>query len=117
MITIYGIKNCNTMQKAFDWLNEQGIAYSFHDYKKEGIEETKLLTWLDKTTLKELVNAKGTTYRNLTDTQKKALENPKKAIPIIQQNTSVIKRPVLEYKNQLLLGFDAESWSSILHHV
>lgn len=102
------------MKKAFNWLDAHEIAYSFHDYKKEGIEAAKLLTWLDKVALKELVNAKGTTYRNLPETEKKALETIKKAIPIMQQNTSVIKRPVVEYKNKLLLGFDAETWSSIL---
>ncbi|TAE84403.1 MAG: Spx/MgsR family RNA polymerase-binding regulatory protein [Bacteroidetes bacterium] len=110
MITIYGIKNCNTMQKAFSWLDERQIEYRFHDYKKEGIDVDKLLSWLKKSTLGELINNKGTTYRNLTEKEKEALIHPEKCLPIIQKQTSVIKRPIIEYQNKLLIGFNPEIW-------
>lgn len=98
------------MQKAFSWLDEHQIEFHFHDYKKEGIEVDRLLSWLKKSTLDELINNKGTTYRNLTDKEKKALTHPEKSLPIIQEHTSVIKRPIIEYQNKLLVGFNPEIW-------
>lgn len=103
------------MKKTFDWFNEHGIKYTFHDYKIEGITNDKLISWLEKVTLNELVNSKGTTYRNLTDTQKKTMNTPKKSLAIIQQHTSLIKRPVVEYNNQIILGYEPETWAEMFN--
>ncbi len=103
---VYGIKNCETVKKALNALEAKGIAYEFHDYKKLGVEEQKIKDWLKKTSLESLINKKGTTYKKLSDADKKALESEKTAIKIMQSNTSAIKRPILEAKNQLIVGFD-----------
>ncbi len=103
---IYGIKNCDTMKKTFDWLNEHRIEYTFHNYKEAGISSEKLNEWLSQVPLKELVNTRGTTYRKLTDADKAAVANPETAIKIIMANPSLIKRPVIETKKGLVVGLD-----------
>lgn len=107
---IYGIKNCNTMQKAFAWLEENGVAYTFHDYKSKGITEQKLNEWLKKKPLLEIVNTKGTTYKQLSDSEKLAMADISKAISLIIQKPSMIKRPIAETKNEITLGFDPDYW-------
>lgn len=106
---VYGIKNCNTMKKAFDWLNANGIAFEFHDYKKAGVSEAKLEQWLAKVGIDVIVNRKGTTYKQLTDNQKADLDNKGKAIAILKEKTSMIKRPIIEVEGKIiLLGFDEQ---------
>tara|TARA_R110002051_G_C8399097_1_gene448177 strand:+ start:210 stop:563 length:354 start_codon:yes stop_codon:yes gene_type:complete len=108
-IKVYGIKNCNTMKKTFDFLAEKGVEYDFIDYKKQKPSSALLEGFLKKTDLANLVNKKGTTYRKMTDEQKSALENEETAIPILEENSSMIKRPVIVYKDgSLSLGFDKE---------
>jgi len=106
-IKVYGIKNCNTMKKAFDFLAEKGVMYDFIDYKKQKPDAQLLEDFLEKTDLASLVNKKGTTYRKMTDEQKSALENEETAIPVLENNSSMIKRPIIIYKDgSLTLGFD-----------
>jgi len=115
MLTIYGIKNCDTMKKAFDWLKSNGIPYHFHDYKTEGISEEKLMGWLEKIDLWSLINTKGSTWRTLTDGEKAAVRDSASGIALMKEKTSVIKRPLVELENgEYLLGFDAEVWAKKL---
>lgn len=108
-IKVYGIKNCSTMKKTFDFLAEKGVEYDFIDYKKKKPDAALLQGFLKKTDLSLLVNKKGTTYRKMTDEQKTALEKEVTAIPILEENSSMIKRPVIIYADgSLTLGFDAE---------
>lgn len=108
-IKVYGIKNCNTMKKSFDFLDEKGVAYEFIDYKKQKPSADLLNSFLTKTSLESLVNKQGTTYRKMDDAQKSALEKAETAIPILIENSSMIKRPVISYPDgSLTLGFVPE---------
>src|SRR5215475_3911573 len=93
-VTIYGIKNCDTMKKARAWLDEHGVAYAFHDYKAAGIERDTLEQWADDVGWEVLLNRAGTTFRALPDEKKDGL-NAKKAIALMLAQPSMIKRPVL----------------------
>ena len=109
MLTIYGIKNCDTMKKAFTWLEAQGISYQFHDYKKSALDENILDDWLNRLGWQAIVNQKGTTWRKLA-LDKNTLDN-QSIKPIILQNLSMIKRPLLVLDDgQMVLGFDKEEW-------
>ena len=114
-ITIYGIKSCSTMKKAFTKLDELGVSYDFHDYKKQGIDKESVQRWIDELGIDKVLNKRGTTWRKLTDEQKQAADaNVNNAIDLLIENTSMIKRPIVEgqladKKNgQLILscGFD-----------
>ncbi len=106
---VYGIKSCDTMKKTFTFLNEKGVSYDFIDYKSEKPTEKLLEGFLAKTSLDFLVNKKGTTYRKMDDSQKKALEKVETAIPILIENSSMIKRPLITYPDgSLTLGFDPD---------
>lgn len=108
-LKVYGIKNCNTMKKAFDFLESKGVPYEFIDYKKQKPTQELLKGFLAKTPLETLVNKQGTTYRKMDDSQKVALEKTETAIPILIENSSMIKRPVIVYPDgSLTLGFDQE---------
>ena len=112
MFTIYGIKNCDTMKKAFNWLNDNGIAYQFTDYKKSALDEKTLDDWLNRLGWQAIVNQKGTTWRKLA-LDKNTLDN-QTIKPIILQNLSMIKRPLLVLDNQeVVLGFDVEQWQHL----
>ena len=114
-ITIYGIKSCSTMKKAFTKLDELGVSYDFHDYKKQGIDKESIQRWIDELGIDKVLNKRGTTWRKLTDEQKQAADdNVNNAIDLLIENTSMIKRPIVEGqladKNNgqpiLLCGFD-----------
>ena len=109
MITIYGIKNCDTMKKARAWLDGQGIAYAFHDYKSAGLERTRLEGWVAKVGWEALLNRSGTTFRALPEKDKNSLTE-KKAIALMIAQPSMIKRPVLDIGGKLLVGFKAEQY-------
>lgn len=109
---VYGIKNCDTVKKALNYLSSKGIDYEFHDYKKLGVESSKIKEWVKIVPLEKLINKKGPTYRNLPDTDKLKLEKISTAIPVMIENTNVIKRPLLEFKGQLLVGFDETQYNS-----
>jgi arsenate reductase len=109
-ITIYGIKNCDTMKKARSWLDSHGVAYSFHDYKAEGIGKDKLKTWCDELGWEALLNRAGTTFRKLPDADKEGL-NERKAVALMLAQPSMIKRPVLDLGGKLLVGFKPEIYA------
>lgn len=111
-IKIYGIKACDTMKKAMTWLDSAGIEYTFHDYKKLGIEELKLREWLNQIEWSELINRRGTTWRKLTDDQKTNVDNDA-AVKLMLENQSLIKRPLLEKGGQIFLGFKPDIYASI----
>ena len=113
-ITLYGIKNCDTMKKARAWLDKHGVAYSFHDYKSAGVERAKLETWAKKTGWEALLNRAGTTFKKLPDKDKEGLSE-KKAIALMLKQPSMIKRPVLELSGgKLLVGFKPEEYGASL---
>ena len=103
-ITIYGIKNCDTMKKARAWLDDQGVAYDFHDYKLAGIGKDKLKQWSDEVGWETLLNRAGTTFKKLPDSDKEGL-NERKALALMLAQPSMIKRPVLDLGGKLLVGF------------
>jgi arsenate reductase (glutaredoxin) len=109
-ITIYGIKNCDTMKKARAWLDGHGVAYSFHDYKTEGIAKDKLKGWSDEVGWETLLNRAGTTFRKLPDGDKEGL-NERKALTLMLTQPSMIKRPVLDVGGKLLVGFKPEIYA------
>jgi len=106
-ITIYGIKNCDTMKKARTWLDGHDVAYTFHDYKAEGIDKASLERWSKEVGWEVLLNRAGTTFRALPDKDKEGL-NEKKAIALMIAQPSMIKRPVLDVGGKLLVGFKPE---------
>jgi arsenate reductase len=110
-ITIYGIKNCDTMKKARGWLDSHGVAYSFHDYKTAGIAKDKLKKWSDELGWETLLNRAGTTFRKLPDVEKEGL-NERKALALMLAQPSMIKRPVLDLGSKLLVGFKPEIYAS-----
>jgi arsenate reductase (glutaredoxin) len=113
-ITIYGIKNCDTMKKARAWLDQRGIAYTFHDYKTAGIERERLEQWCKMLGWEALLNRNGTTFRKLPDKDKATLDG-KKAIALMLAQPSMIKRPVLDRGGgKLLVGFAPETYSKSL---
>ena len=113
-ITIYGIKNCETMKKARAWLDKRGVDYAFHDYKSAGIERTKLEGWAKKARWETLLNRAGTTFRKLPDNDKEGLTE-KKALALMLAQPSMIKRPVLELGGgKLLVGFKPEEYAASL---
>ena len=108
-ITIYGIKNCDTMKKARGWLDGHGVAYGFHDYKAEGIERARLESWARDVGWETLLNRAGTTFRKLPEKDKDGLTE-KKAIALMVAQPSMIKRPVLDVGGKLLVGFKPEHY-------
>ena len=114
MITLYGIPNCDTVKKARTWLDQAGLSYQFHDFKKAGLDKAIVAVWLKQVPWEILVNKKGTTWRNLPDTTKATVTDAASATALMLQNTSVIKRPVLCTKNQVLVGFDADLYKKTL---
>ena len=114
-ITIYGIKNCDTMKKAWAWLDKRGADYAFHDYKTSGIDKARLEGWAKKVGWEILLNKAGTTFRKLPDKDKTGLTE-KKAIALMLAQPSMIKRPVLDVGGKLFVGFDADSYKKALPH-
>ena len=113
MLILYGIKNCDTMKKAFAWLEENGIAYQFHDYKKSGISEATLQDWEKSLGWEVLLNRRGTTWRKLDAAVQSAIDR-ESALRLMQQQPSLIKRPVVVNGEQRLCGFDADVWRQAL---
>lgn len=114
MIRIYGIRNCDTMKKAFQWLEVHGVAYTFHDYKREGIDAATLAGWIARVGREALVNTRGTTWRKLPDDARR-IDSDADAIALMQANTSLIKRPVLDTgEGRLLVGFNADTYTTEL---
>ena len=112
-ITIHGIPNCDTMKKARTWLEGRGIAHDFHDYKKAGISVEKLDAWADAVGWEVLLNKAGTTFRKLPDGDKAGIDRAR-AIALMVEQPSLIKRPVLAYPGGLLVGFKPDAWAAAL---
>lgn len=112
-ITIYGIKNCDTMKKARAWLDAHRVAYQFHDYKAAGIERAVLEGWAKQVGWETLLNRAGTTFRKLPEQQKEALDE-KKAIALMLAQPAMIKRPVLDIGGRLTVGFKPEIYAQAL---
>jgi arsenate reductase len=110
-VTIYGIKNCDTMKKARAWLDQHGVAYVFHDYKAAGIERARLEGWGRAVGWETLLNRAGTTFRALPERDKDALSE-KKAIGLMVAQPSMIKRPVLDVGGKLLVGFKPDQYAT-----
>ncbi|HTJ63132.1 MAG TPA: ArsC family reductase [Alphaproteobacteria bacterium] len=109
-VTIYGIKACDTMKKARDWLDSARVAYAFHDYKVAGIDAGTLRTWAGKVGWERLLNRAGTTFRKLPDADK-ADVTEHKAIALMIAQPSMIKRPVLDIGGELLVGFNPDAYA------
>jgi arsenate reductase (glutaredoxin) len=110
-VTIYGIKNCDTMKKARAWLDRRGVAYAFHDYKAAGIERGRLEGWAREVGWETLLNRAGTTFRALPDKDKDGLTD-KKAIALMLAQPSMIKRPVLDVGGTLMVGFKPQQYET-----
>jgi arsenate reductase len=115
-ITIYGIKNCDTMKKARAWLDKKGVAYHFHDYKSAGIERDRLERWSKQAGWETLLNRSGLTFKKLPDSDKESLTE-KKAIGLMLDKPSMIKRPVLDLGGgKILVGFKPEIYQQFVSH-
>ena len=112
-VRIYGIRNCDTMKKAFDWLKAQGVAYDFRDYRAEGVDRATVKAWCDKLGWEKVLNKASTTFRNLPDADKAGLDEDK-AIALMIREPTMIKRPVLEVGDRVLNGFKPEVYRAAL---
>lgn len=113
-VTIYGIRNCDTMKKARTWLDDHHVDYRFHDYKAEGISAETLGGWCAKIGWESLLNKAGTTFRKLPDEQKQELDEAK-ALALMLAQPSMIKRPVLDKDGTLIVGFSTATYEQALH--
>ena len=112
MTTIYGIKNCDTMKKARAWLDSHKVAHAFHDYKVSGIDKATLEGWVEQTGWETLLNRAGTTFKKLPDADKDGLTQ-KKAIALMLAQPSMIKRPVLEHRGRITVGFKPDVYAKL----
>jgi arsenate reductase (glutaredoxin) len=109
---LYGIPNCNTVKKARAWLDAKGIAYAFHDYKKAGIPVDKLAGWCDAVGWEAVINRSGTTFKKLPEASRTGLDR-NRAIALMAAQPSMIRRPIVEHAEGLLVGFKEEAWSAL----
>lgn len=113
-MTVYGIKNCDTVKSAIVWLKRNEVDFEFHDYKTKGIEERKLKDWCKQVGWESLLNKRGTTWRKLTQSEQAEVDNEKAAILLMLSETSIIKRPLTEKNERIIaLGFDENSYSKL----
>ncbi len=113
MITLYGISNCDTMRKARRWLDEQGLEYHFHDYRKAGVPEAGLRQWVERLGWEALLNRRGMTWRKLPEERRRQMDETG-ALKLMAEQPAIIKRPVLERENTLLVGFEPQHWLEVL---
>jgi len=113
ILSCYGIKNCDTMKKAMNWLTENGFAYEFIDYKKAGVAEANLPDWSARAGWEKLLNTRGLMWKKLTDEERSAVDQSK-ALRLMAQYPSLIKRPVLDTGSKLLVGFSPETYAAEL---
>ncbi|MCP4996335.1 MAG: ArsC family reductase [Gammaproteobacteria bacterium] len=112
MITLYGIPNCDTIKKARKWLTEHGIDYQFHDYKKRGVDEAQLLSWIDELGWEPLLNRRGMMWRKL-DPQIKENIDQASAVQVMLEIPTIIKRPVLDLGNRRIIGFSEATYQEL----
>lgn len=108
-LTLFGIKNCDTMKKARRWLDDNGIHYVFHDYKKDGVPEQRLRQWLAALGWETVINRRSTTWRKLDEAVRESM-NTEKAVTVAQDTPAIIKRPILQNDSFITAGFDADAW-------
>jgi Spx/MgsR family transcriptional regulator len=112
-VTLYGIPNCDTVKKARTWLDAKGVAYAFHDYKKQGADPAKIAGWVEQAGWERVLNRAGTTFKKLPDADKQGLDAAK-AVGVMAANPSAIKRPIVEHPGGLLVGFKESEWEQAL---
>jgi arsenate reductase len=112
-VTVYGIKNCDTMKKAFAWLDANRVGYDFHDYKKSGVPPGKLRAWAKQAGWQSLANTRGPTWRRIPEAQRADL-NEARVIALLEANTSAIRRPIVEAGGRLIVGFDPAEFARVL---
>ena len=112
-LTMYGIKNCDSVKKARTWLDASGIAYAFHDYKALGADAAKLVAWIETLGWETVLNRAGTTFRKLPEADRQDIDGPR-AIALMMAQPSMIKRPILEGPGVLLAGFKPEIYAAAL---
>ena len=112
MLTLYGIKNCDTVKKARAWLEAHEVAYQFHDFRQDGLTKTTLSRWIKQLGRDTLINKRSTTWRNLSDTDK-SIQNDSQAITLLLAQPTLIKRPVLENDKLLLVGFSQQDYQQL----
>jgi len=112
MVQMYGIPNCDTIRKARRWLDDRQIAFAFHNYKKEGVDAALLTGWVDRLGWEVLLNKRGTTWRNLSDIDKQGIDR-NKAIALMCEHASMIKRPVLIAGEVIEVGFSAQRYAGL----
>lgn len=105
-ITVYGISNCDSIKKTLNWYQKNNIGVDFHDYKKYGIKKEKLTQWCKEVGWQLLLNKKSTTWRSLPAAEQQKITDEKSAIQLMMEYTSIIKRPVIEMNNKLIVGFN-----------
>ena len=113
-VIMYGIPNCDTIKKAKKWLEQHQITYQFHDYRKQGINSAMTKEFCDYFGWEQVLNKRGTTYRQLTDEQKQTL-NAQSAIALLVEQPAMIKRPIIRIGDLLHIGFKAEQYDNIFH--
>ncbi len=114
MITLYGIENCDTVKKARRWLEQHNVDYSFHDFRKQGLDATQLEGWLEELGWESVVNRRSTTWKQL-DTSTRESMNAQSAAAIILQQPTLVKRPLLDTGSSLHVGFSAEQYRELFH--
>ena len=110
-VTLYGIRNCDTMKKAWTWLDAKGVAYDFHDYKKQGVDRAHLEAWAREVGWERLLNRAGTTFKKLPEADRKDVDQAK-AISLMLAQPAMIKRPVLDADGRLLVGFKPDEYAT-----
>ena len=114
MTTLYGIKNCDTVRKARRWLDDNGVTYTFHDIRSDGLDKKTLQAWEKQLGWEQLLNRRGTTWRKLPDEVRDGVDRTR-ALQIMLDHPAIIKRPVLAVSRQLYLGFSADSYGEIFN--
>ena len=112
MITVYGIKNCDTVKKACNWLVRNNIAFQFHDFRNDGLTQTKVRQWTSLVAWDKLINRRGSTWRALSDQDKTGIDSSR-ALQLMVERPTLIKRPVVEYDTSITVGFSQESYAEI----
>ncbi len=111
-VTLYGITTCDTVRKARAWLDQQGVAYRFHDFRKDGLEAARLAGWLDALGWEAVLNRAGTSFRAIPETERNGLDR-EKAAALILANPTLVKRPVLEAEGKVLVGFKPDIYAGV----
>lgn len=114
MLVLYGIKNCDTVKKARRWLDEHGVAYRFHDFRADGLDQARLARWVKQLGRETVLNRRGTSWRALSEAQRANIVDDARAIAAMLTQPTLIKRPVLEYLGGVQVGFAAMEYAALL---